>query len=183
MNDYSAFFKAAHAYPLSSFPGHTHEGMLQSLLGKKLNPKGQDWITAHTKPRVQQVEGQVNGMDTGSTVLSNEEIRELWEWAGPTENGIVGPMMKGGDFDDDYTLAEREAGIKNVNTGLRRKLDDDEDESGEEDSDEEGDQSMEDAMPGKPTIAEQPGMDTSLPPIRLETLLRFTSTGTLPPQR
>jgi mediator of RNA polymerase II transcription subunit 8 len=44
---------------------------------------------------------------------------------------------------DNYTVAEREMGIENVRTGLRRKLEDSESE--EEDEDEDEDEEMEDA--------------------------------------
>ena len=53
-----------------------------------------------------------------------DEITELWEWAGITANEQARKHEWGGD----YTLAETEAGIENVVTGLQ-----DEDSDGEED--------------------------------------------------
>ena len=55
-----------------------------------------------------------------------DEVRELWEWAGITANEQARKHEWGGE----YTLAEMEAGIENVVTGL--KDEEGEDEEGEE---------------------------------------------------
>lgn len=57
-----------------------------------------------------------------------DEIRELWEWAGITANEQARKHEWGGD----YTLAEVEAGIENVVTGLRDE-ESEEEEGAEED--------------------------------------------------
>lgn len=58
-----------------------------------------------------------------------DEVRELWEWAGITANEEARKHEWGGD----YTLAEMEAGIENVVTGLKDEDSDDEEEEEEED--------------------------------------------------
>lgn len=177
LDEFQAFFKAAHAYPLPSYPGLEKEMMLGMLLRKKLDPKTEDWVSQYSKPKL---DGE-----TEKTGLSEDDTRELWNAAGPTANGMLREMLDDGSFESAFTLAEQEDGIENVNTGLRRKLFDESEEE-DENEDEEGDEKMtEDKAPAKPTPAPvvEAGIDTSLPPMRLETLLRFTTTGALPPQR
>lgn len=127
------------------------------------------WIEEHTAPAV----------SSESRAATTAELRDLWRWAGPTSQQIVGPMLEeDGAFADDFTIAERDDGVENVVTGLKRKLDGESDDDDEEDG---GDQeNMEDVLPQKATT--EPGIDPSLPPIPLESILRFTATGTLPPE-
>lgn len=130
------------------------------------------WIEEHTDKTTP---------TNGTRGLKDEELRELWNWAAPTSQGIVGPMLEeDGAFGDDFTIKEREDGVENVVTGLKRKLDGESDEE-DEDEDEEGDEKMEDSMPAAAEEVEA-GVDPSLPPIPLESLLRFTVTGALPPE-
>jgi len=180
MNAHRDFLHSAHAYPLTTFPGHREENLLGQLMRKKLEPKVEDWIAEYTT-KVEDRKGaaSANGVSMGETEqgggLTAEEARELWSWAGPTSNGVVKAMVEDGAFGDDFTLAEREAGVENVVTGLRRRLYD-EDESEDEEGDE--DKMMEDVMPVKP--AEEPGIDPKQPPMQIERLLKFVSTGLMP---
>ena len=175
------FLKEAHAYPLTNFPGHTQEGLLGQLLRKKLEPGVENWVEEYTTGRKKEGgEEHVNGVEP-TDGSSDSELRELWAWAAPTSAGIVGPMLEeDGAFADDFTIAEREAGVEDVVTGLKRKLDGESDE----DEDDEGDEDkMEDVMPSfaKSAKPEDDGdVDPSLPPLPLEAVLRFTSSGTLP---
>jgi mediator of RNA polymerase II transcription subunit 8, fungi type len=163
-NTHSALLRQAHAYPLTNFPGHTQQGLLTQLLRKKLEPGAEKWVEDHTI--------HAKGIGEGGSSKA-EELRELWSWAGPTSQSIVGPMLEeDGAFADDFTIAERESGVENVVTGLKRKLDGD-----SEDEDEDEDEKMEDVMPSKAT--EEAGVDSSLPPLPLESILRFTATGEL----
>ncbi|KAK3722925.1 mediator of RNA polymerase II transcription subunit 8 [Vermiconidia calcicola] len=200
-NAHRQFLKEAHAYPLTNFPGHTQEGLLGQLLRKKLDPGVENWIEEHAtgKQHKDDAGAQMNGgVDHGR--LSDAELRELWNWAGPTSDGIVRPMLEDdGEFQDDFTIAEREAGVEIVVTGLKRKLGGaSEDASEDEDEDDEGDE-MEDVMPsgsgsgpggmrlpwempsgdgtGNP---ENDAGDTSLPPMPLESLLKFATAGVVP---
>lgn len=76
--------------------------------------------------------------------LSEAELAELWEWAPIEANQEARRRNWGGNF----TLEEREAGIQNVVTGLKRQLEDDEgsedeDEEEEEEEEESGEDEME----------------------------------------
>lgn len=164
------FLTAAHAYPLPTFPGQTQEMLLGQLIKKKLEPRAQDWVDDYTKP---EDDGEKKPLKTG-------DVKELWNWAGPTSNDIVRELMMNDAFEDDFTFAEREAGIDNVVTGLKRKLGEDSDD--EDDDDEEGgdeDKMDEDVMPGKEAPSE-PGIDPRAPPMMLDKVLAFATTGFLP---
>ncbi|KAI7359395.1 hypothetical protein KC320_g446 [Hortaea werneckii] len=179
MNEFGAFFRAAHAYPLPSYPGHEKEMMLGMLMRKKLDPKTDDWVTQYSKsPETMQESGEVSKVNM-------DDLRDLWDYAGPAENGIAREMLENDAFGSLFTMAEQEDGIENVKTGLRRKLfEDDSDEEEDEDGEEKGDMKMdEDRQPEKLAPPPEPGVDPSLPPMRLETVLRFITTGALPPQR
>ena len=71
-----------------------------------------------------------------------KEDEELWVWA----RGFIGERVAKYAIEEagsNYTAEEREMGIENVRTGLRRKLEDDEG-SEDEDEDEDEDEEMED---------------------------------------
>lgn len=181
-NSNRQFLKEAHAYPLTSFPGHTQEALLGQLLRKKLEPRVEDWIDEYTV-KAERESVQINGTKAGEgkSGLGGESLAELWRSASTTSQGIVGPMLEeGGDFEDDYTLAEREAGVENVVTGLKRKLyGEDESQDGDEDDEDETKNNVEDVMPSTKDRMEA-GIDTSLPAMPLDSVLRFVSTGVTP---
>lgn len=154
--------------------------MLSQLLRKKLEPGAEDWIYEHTTKR--QTEQQANGVGKADHTLKDDELSQLWSWASETSRSIVVPMVEeGGAMSDNYTIAEREGGVENVVTGLKRDLDrdseEDDDESDDYDIDENG---MEDIVSsGKSSANEEDGIDPSLPPMPLENVLRFMTTGAL----
>lgn len=162
LSQHQQFFASAHSYPLPNFPGHTQEGLLIELMRKKLEPRAESWIDRYTESEAGQKKGP----------LSDQDVRELWNWAGPTSNSVVRQLIEDGAFDDDYTLAEREDGVENVVTGLKRNLDADEEDEGE-DKDEHENDKMEDVRPNGPRL----DMDPTLPPLPLESWLRFISTA------
>ena len=172
--------KEAHAYPTSSFPGHAHEYMLSQLLRKKLEPGAEDWIYEHTTKR--QAEQKANGVGKHDHAMTDDDLRELWSWASETSRAIVFPMVDdGGAMSDNYTIAEREAGVENVATGLKGDLyrDCEDDEDDEDDDMDEND--MEDIVPsGQSARSDEEEFDPSLPPMPLENVLRFMTTGALP---
>ena len=178
-NGHARFLKEAHAYPLTNFPGHMQENLLGQLLRKKLEPRVEDWIEEHTIKGEREGVAQVNGAAAG---LGKDELKELWSWATMESSGVVGPMRDDdGAFWDDFTIAEREAGTENVATGLRRKLDG---ESDDEDEDDVNGDKMEDVTPSSKTpTQDEAGVDTSLPPLPLDDVLRFMSTGAYPKTR
>ncbi|KAI5306231.1 mediator of RNA polymerase II transcription subunit 8 [Ascosphaera atra] len=145
LSDNSALLSSLVAYPTPDFPGRTEAGVLSQLMRTKLEPYAEDWVakgralgggtgavTNHT----------VEGGDKGAGGLSGEELTELWHWAPIQANMMARERNWGGD----YTREEKEMGLENVVTGLRRPLNDDsdeeEDEEDDEDEEEEGDGGM-----------------------------------------
>ncbi|KAI7190763.1 hypothetical protein KC343_g11200, partial [Hortaea werneckii] len=106
MNEFGAFFRAAHAYPLPSYPGHEKEMMLGMLMRKKLDPKTDDWVTQYSKsPETIQESGDVSRVNV-------DDLRDLWDYAGPAENGIAREMLENDAFGSLFTMAEQEDGIE-----------------------------------------------------------------------
>ncbi len=117
----------------------------------------------------------------GGEYARKVELLELWNWAGRAANELARRHEWGGDF----TLEEREGGVENVVTGLRRKLgeeEDDDDDDDYENEDSGGDVKMADSalnreefwdtdMEGKEGIKEAGN------PWPLEQVLRFMMTG------
>lgn len=66
--------------------------------------------------------------------MSESALAELWDWAPVEANQEARRRNWGGNF----TLEEREMGIQNVVTGLRRQLEDEDEEASE--SEEEGEE-------------------------------------------
>lgn len=71
--------------------------------------------------------------------LGESELANLWEWAPFEANQEARRRNWGGNF----TLEEREAGVQNVVTGLRRQLEDDDGDEDEEEDEEESEDEME----------------------------------------
>ncbi|GAM89381.1 hypothetical protein ANO11243_074180 [Dothideomycetidae sp. 11243] len=190
LNAAQPLLRAAHAYPLPSYPGRTQEHSLIMLMRKKLQPGVEDWIEdgARKGAQIQGAESTklANGTANGtSKTLGHQDLEELWNWAGPEGNRIARDI--GDDaFADVFTLAEQEAGIEDVVTGLRRKFWESDDEDEDMDGDAAGkEEAMEvDAPDTRPDIVKQmdrAGIDESKAMLPLEMILRFTNTGTLPP--
>lgn len=175
------FLTAAHAYPHASFPGHSHEAVIQQLLRKKAEPNVEDWIEDNTNSA--KVAKWDDGLDTG---LNDDEQKELWAFAKPTSTETAIGFLTSGAFKYDYTLAEKDAGVENVVTGLRRKLrktmrgEDDEDDSDEEDEDEEMEDRMEEdtmpaAKPPSDPFGDITGVDKNKSTMPIESWLKFVS--------
>ena len=158
---------------MPSFPGTTQEPVLQGLLRKKLDPRAEAWIDASLKD--EKGHALQNGDKGSAQTLSTEEMQDLWESAGPAFKGILEPLLDDGVLEDEYTIQEREDGIQNVVTGIKRKLGgllDDEDE----DEDEE----MEVDVPEEQVTVDQPGFEAGAPHVRLDDLLKFAVSGSQP---
>lgn len=154
---------SAHAYPTPTFPGLTQEALLQQLLRKKMDPKAEDWLD-------RELDKQPRNL---------EDRRELWDWAG-TAVKEMREELEEGYWVDFYTMEERKAGIKNVQTGIKRSLlaedesdeDEEDDEEGAEDGD--GDEKMgEDRAVDGGKDTETAARKHVPPPIPLETLLKY----------
>lgn len=167
-----------HAYPLPSFPIE-QENILGQLLRKKLDPGVEEWVE-----RASAAAASKDHRGIEYKVLNREQQEELWAWAKPR----AGEIAAGIPWGIDYSIAEQEAGVETVITGLKRKLDtglesDDEDDDEDDDRDDGEDKHMEDVGGGskKQNITTQDLLTASLKPvIPLDDMLRFMSTGTLP---
>lgn len=164
----SNVLNSAVVYPSTNYPGRTQESLLGQLLRKKYEPQVEDWVD----------EGRA--VQRASKDGKTEDVEDLWGWAadwiGPRVAKYVGEESR-----EHYTLEEQEAGIENVRTGLRRKLDED-----ESDEDEDGDEEMEDvAMESNPSSAPaskanvQVKGGTGVRKTKLADVLRLAASGTV----
>lgn len=87
----------------------------------------EDWVEGGRETATEAIE-------QGDGGLNEHGLLDLWEWAGMAAN----EQARKHTWGDDFTLEEREMGIENVDTGLRRKFE----ESSEGSSD---DEAVEDA--------------------------------------
>ena len=127
-------------YPLPSYPGVLHEGLLNQLLRKKFEPAVEDRVASALKAAVSARDAGVNLDEINSGV---------WEWAGMAANEQARRHVWGGD----YTAEEIEKGVENVVTGLKRELkvqiagkNDDGETSSDDEKDEDDDRDDPDAM-------------------------------------
>ena len=175
-----SFLTAAHPYPHASFPAAS-ETVLQMPLRKKAEPAVEAWIEDNSNPA--KVAKWDDGAETG---LQEDEQRELWAFAFPAREERGNSMNAAGVWDLDYTLAEKKAGLNQVVTGLRRKLNkyldgEEEDEDEDEDEDEEmGEDAMPAAKPPNDPFGDVKGVDTSKPALPVEAWLKFMSIMVVP---
>ncbi|OCL00793.1 uncharacterized protein K441DRAFT_650260, partial [Cenococcum geophilum 1.58] len=103
---HSEFLRSAHAYPLPNFPGRTQEALLGALLRKKHEPKVEDWIIDGLNEAAKfcdvPSEFGVEPRDAdfaadGKKGMREEDISELWDWAGPAENDIARKVLTAGE--------------------------------------------------------------------------------------
>ncbi|PGH10308.1 hypothetical protein GX51_00065 [Blastomyces parvus] len=129
LTDHHDLLSSLVAYPTPQFPGRTEAAMLSQLLRTKLEPRVEDWVSQGLSM------GNADAA-RGRTGLTEEQLAELWQWA-PVEANMEARRRNWGG---DYTLEEKEMGVKNVVTGLRRRLDEEDSgsESGSGDEDESG---------------------------------------------
>ena len=186
LSEHSDLLNSLVAYPGPEYPGRTQANTLEQLLRTKLDPRVEDWVAR----------GRIAGTETTDTApaipapgsittskLSEAEIGELWEWAPIEANQEARRRNWGGNF----TLEERENGIQNVVTGLKRVLEDDEGESEEESEDEEGEDEME--VVGVHRKSGGDGLEFEIaahhahavqPVVPLGEILRYMTTGHMP---
>ena len=98
----------------------------------------------------------------------SEYVTGLWEWAGVAANEQARRHEWGGDF----TAEEREGGVENVITGLKRTFEDEE----ESEEDEEGDDKMPDVKASEKNLPEE--VDGK--PLPMDDVLRFLVKGEEP---
>lgn len=120
LNTHAEFLSKTVVYPSTNYPGRTQEGLLGQLLRKKLEPHVETWVE--------------EGRDLQSQLSTGQTEEALLSWAQEWSNQRIATYVKD-EANKDYTAAERELGIENVRTGLRRELE--ESDSEEEDEDDE----------------------------------------------
>lgn len=161
-------------YPLPQFPGATEADLLSQLLRKKLQPGAEDFVE--------------KGRATGAELLASgtaEQLKELWQWAGPSINAEA----RAREWDSEFTLEEKESGTSNVVTGLKRSLEESSDEEDEDEDEEMGDapKAGEMSVVGVRRKDSQAGLEFEVAeakrdargpePLTLEQVLRFSCTG------
>ncbi|KAJ5308944.1 hypothetical protein PENANT_c020G05885 [Penicillium antarcticum] len=185
-------FTSLVAYPSPEYPGRTQAPTLEQLLRTKLDPRVEDWVAR----------GRAAGSDNGpsqSTIpspsrlveaesadhkLSEAELAQLWEWAPLEANQEARRRNWGGN----YTLEEREMGIENVVTGLKRQLEDDlgSDEESEEEDEDDGKEEMDIVGVHRKSVGGGLEFDIAVrhphpvkPFVPLDDILKYMTTGRL----
>ncbi|EHY52313.1 Mediator of RNA polymerase II transcription subunit 8 [Exophiala dermatitidis] len=118
-------FQSTVAFPLPQFPGKERAFILETLLRTKLEPNVEDWVEEGESIALRLRKGDPSG-------ISEADLNALWQWAPTAANKEARKQKWGADF----TLEEKQRGVSNVVTGLRRELvepPDEEDEEGDED--------------------------------------------------
>ena len=170
------------AYPLPQYPS-AQAHLLEHLLRTKLEPEGEEWLEKGQEVAQKTFQGERTG-------LSERDQDELWQWAPVAANDEIRKQNWGGD----YTMAEKQFGTENVETGLQRGLqqppDPDEHGGGEGAEDlEEEDDDEEDVVEisRKPNV---PGLEFNLSTkersavqMPIENIFRFMVTGNTAPAR
>jgi hypothetical protein len=155
--------------PHPTFPVYTQWAVIEQLLRTNLNLPVQEWVES----------GQEYAKEATSTeLLSDADRRKLWE--GAAQSALTEARKQ--KWGADYTLAEAQAGVEKIQTGLQRDLvvpdiEDDDDEYDFEDQDEEGDDSMDVDAPAAETGTGGAGSVKAVPSLSLDVLMKFMATG------
>lgn len=180
LREYQPLFSSLVAYPAPSYPGKTQANTLEQLLRTKLDPRVNDWVS-HGRAVGANVSGLsgAQNQEGGKSLLSEQELDELWAWAPLEANREARRRNWGGNF----TLEEMEMGVENIVTGLRRELEVDEEDEDEEESEEEVD-GMQEVAPGLAQGAVDGGRGEvaapekpAMPGLGLDEIMRFMTTG------
>ncbi|KAK8213950.1 mediator complex, subunit Med8 [Phyllosticta capitalensis] len=152
-DDNKELLNRAHAYPLPTFPGPSHEIMATQLTRKKLEPWVEDWIADGVK-HAAGPDGEVNEDSKlpGDGGLTGDQLEQLWDWAGPAGGNIGREILTAEDDEDEEDDEEEEEEVEGVMDGVET--------SGSADKGEA-------VAPAKPML-------------KLDNVLKFVSTGTLP---
>ncbi|KAJ5225255.1 hypothetical protein N7468_006480 [Penicillium chermesinum] len=200
LSDHRDLLSSLVAYPGPDYPGRTQAGILEQLLRTKLDPRVEDWVargraagsgstpaSAFTTSDAASVPAPSALAANDFKPLSDAELAELWAWAPVEANQEARRRNWGGNF----TLEEREAGIENVVTGLKRQLEDDEGDEEDEEEEGDGDAEGEDEMEivgvrrrsGAGTVefdVAAPHHHKAEPVVPLPEILRYMTTGRMP---
>jgi hypothetical protein len=167
------------AVPAVNFPIHTRYMVAEHLLATGVSLPVQEWLES----------GEDYAREAErDEILSDYERRRLW-FDALNITGTVGRKQKWGA---DYTLAEVQAGVDSISTGLERELvvpdideedyeeefeDEGEEEAGDEGNDDDG-EAMDIDRPNAAN-AERGVVDPSsaIPPMTMDVLMRYMSTA------
>jgi mediator of RNA polymerase II transcription subunit 8 len=181
LKSHSELFEKMVTYPSTNFPGRTQEGLLVQLLRKKLEPGVERWVE----------EGRAMALSTSQAGNGQgeqeDDLEEKWKEA----RDFIGERIARAAVThrrDEYTTEEREMGIENVNTGLRRPMKLGVDEDGESDEGESEDEEMEDVEVVRDVAGglkleigtEQKGTNNGGKVRSLDEIVRFMTTGLAP---
>ena len=182
----SELFQRIVVHPSTNFPGRNQEHILLQLLRKKLEPEVESWVedarsvaraSGLDPSKLASSQQRTNGYDDDDDDYRDEEedapsdpFNEQWaDMFQVSMDSIRDYLMN--QANEPYTVAEREMGIENVRTGLKRSLEEEED-SEEEDEDEDEDED-------KPLAAAGIGSINAANLFHPEHLLCLTSKGNM----
>ncbi|EHK96055.1 RNA polymerase II mediator complex component Med8, putative [Glarea lozoyensis ATCC 20868] len=151
--EHSELMNKVVVYPSTNYPGREQEGLLGMLLRKKLEPP------------VEALVEEAREIEIKNPKAVSQENEEFADWAAGWIHQRVATAAQS-EMVENFTQDERIAGVENVRTGLRRKIDlkppkiaSEEEESSEEEGSE--DEEMEDAgLDTAPTRPVEFGMGT-----------------------
>ncbi|UNI23639.1 mediator of RNA polymerase II transcription subunit 8 [Purpureocillium takamizusanense] len=126
LSENSELFSRMAIHPSTNYPGRSQENILTQLLRKKLEPDVEELVA--------------QGAETArlATPEGIADLQGIWDELREWTHGRIAEYVRD-EAGDVYTKEEREMGIDNVRTGLRRALDDDE---SDDEAEEEGDDIM-----------------------------------------
>lgn len=135
-------------HPSTNYPGRAQENILTQLLRKKLEPDVEEFVA--------------EGRETAklATPEGVAELQAIWDELREWTQGRIAAYVRD-EAGDVYTREEREMGVENVRTGLRKGLDDESDEEDDEDEADE-DEDGEDEERGGRALARGPELETLL---------------------
>lgn len=153
-------------HPSTNYPGRQQENVLTQLLRKKLEPD------------VEELVDRGRGAARLVTPEGLAMLQDVWDECRQWTQRRVAEYV-GEEAGDVYTREEREKGVENVRTGLRRDLesDDDEDDEDEDDDSEDGNDDEKSDKPKKASAVEEPAAPKPPRGLEPETLLFFMARG------
>ncbi|KAI1655304.1 mediator of RNA polymerase II transcription complex subunit 8-domain-containing protein [Daldinia decipiens] len=177
-------FSRIAVHPSTNFPGRTQEMILQRLLRKKPEPdiatsmdEGRNMVAAFApQPSSQGLIGAGTGIEKGP----EEELGNIWD----SVRNFCEERMRDyviNEGDDMFTEEERERGVENVRTGLKRSFEDEEEDDDEDDEEGGGtneDQDDDVMIIDRPPPPPAPAVVTQeIEGAALENIMRFAARG------
>ncbi|KAK3950937.1 mediator of RNA polymerase II transcription complex subunit 8-domain-containing protein [Pseudoneurospora amorphoporcata] len=164
----SELFQRIVVHPSTNFPGRSQEHILLQLLRKKLEPEVESWVedarsvaraSGLDPSKLASSQQKTNGYDDDDDDYRDEEedapsdpFNEQWaDMFQVSMDSIRDYLMN--QANEPYTVAEREMGVENVRTGLKRSLEEEDSEEEDEDEDEDEDRPLAAAGLGKVNAA------------------------------